>query len=228
MCLGKRINVAVAVGSDHLSAIRADDVAVVLDKTKHLDVHQARHIHRLLNDHRNQLLRAADNDDSVKRKALENGKRNVSGSGRHIDEHIVHLVPDHVRPELLYRTRDNGAAPDHGLCLIIHEQVKAHNLYTRLGLRGEHTEVAALNAPGLKTECLGNRGTRNIRVEYGSLITAPLHGNRQHRGDEGLSNASLSADNANNLFYVARLVLWLDKISLRALLRTSRAIMSTF
>ena len=42
-----------------------------------------------------------NDNDTVKREALEYGKRNVACSGRHIYEHIVNLVPYHVGPKLL-------------------------------------------------------------------------------------------------------------------------------
>ena len=115
VCLCERIDAALAVHGDLLSAIGADEIAHIFHEAEDRHVHQLCHIDRLFHDHGDQLLRAADDHDAVERQRLENGQRNVTRSGRHIDEHKVDVVPNDLAPELLDRACDDRAAPDDGL-----------------------------------------------------------------------------------------------------------------
>ena len=63
-----------------------------------------------------------------------------------------------------------------------------------------------------KTECLGDRRTCDVCIEDGCAVIAAVKCDRQHRCDEGFSNAALAADNAYDLFNAAQIVELLDKI----------------
>ena len=93
------------------AAVRALQIGVVLNEAQHRNVHHVGHLHSFGNDHRHQILGGGNNDHTVDGQALEYSQGHVAGSGRHIYEHIVHVFPDHIGPELLHRAGDDRAAP---------------------------------------------------------------------------------------------------------------------
>jgi hypothetical protein len=121
MSLRKLVYVALAVRLYDLTAIRANDIAVIFNESENLYIHKLCHINSLFNDHRNKLLRTANDDNPIKRKALENGERYIARSGRHINEHIVHLIPNDLAPELLNSSCDYGTSPYYGLGLVVNK-----------------------------------------------------------------------------------------------------------
>ena len=52
------------------------------------------------NDHGNQVLGGGDHDHPVHGEGLEDGEGHVAGAGGHVHEHIVHVAPDDLLPEL--------------------------------------------------------------------------------------------------------------------------------
>ena len=101
---------------DVFFAVRTFQIAHVLHYAQNGDIHLLCHINSLCHDHAYQLLRRGNDDNSVYRKRLENRQRHVAGSRRHIHKHIVHVLPQGFRPELLYSACDHRASPDHGIC----------------------------------------------------------------------------------------------------------------
>ena len=52
-------------------------------------------------------LGAGHNDDAIHWQRLKHVQRHVAGAGRHIHEHIIHIVPQGVAPELLHPAADD-------------------------------------------------------------------------------------------------------------------------
>ena len=77
---------ALAKDLDFLAAVGALNIAHVLDNAQNGDVHLLGHVDRLGDDHRDQILRARDDDDAVDRQRLEDGERDVACSRRHVDQ----------------------------------------------------------------------------------------------------------------------------------------------
>ena len=77
---------ALAKDLDLLAAVGALNIAHVLDNAQNGDVHLLGHVDRLGDDHRDQILRARDDDDAVDRQRLEDGERDVACSRRHVDQ----------------------------------------------------------------------------------------------------------------------------------------------
>ena len=46
---------------------------------------------------------------------------------RHINEHIVNIIPDNICPELLNSARNYRTAPDHRICFIFKQEVYRHD-----------------------------------------------------------------------------------------------------
>ena len=111
-----------------LAAVGALEIAHVLDYAEHGDVHELCHVDGLCNDHGNKLLGRGDDNDAVNGQRLENRQRNVACSGRHIDKHVVNIVPQHVAPELSNNAGDNGTAPNDGVGLVVENKVNGHDL----------------------------------------------------------------------------------------------------
>lgn len=204
------IDVALAEHLDRLAAVRALDVAVILDQAEHRHVHHLRHFDRLRDDHGDELLRRGDDDDAVERDGLEHRQRRVAGSGRQVDEHAVHLVPDHVAPELLDDAGDHRAAPDDRRGLVFEQEVDAHDLDAALRVDREKAVLAALRLL-VHAEALRDRRAGHVRVEDRGLEAAALHRDSQHGGDEALADAALAADDADDLFHLAHLIHWREK-----------------
>ena len=124
----------------------------------------------------------------------------ITGSGRHIHKHIVHIFPDHIGPELLDSTSDDGAAPHHGGCGIIQQQVDRHDLDTA-PTQGRIQAVFGCTLALGDTESGGCRRTGDIGIQDTDPLTLPGHGNGQHGGNGGLTDAALAGYNSDDLLY---------------------------
>ena len=113
-------------------------------------------------------------------------QRNVACSRRHIYQHYVHIRPDHIRPELLDRARDNRPAPHDRLRFIRQQKVDGHNLYPFLRL---HRKNRILRAPRFfgHAKHFGNRRACDIRVQNRCAKAFALKEHCQHGGHEGFS-----------------------------------------
>ena len=121
---------------------------------------------------------------------LEHGQGHVAGSGRHIHKQIV-AVPQNIRPELLDHAGNDGTAPDHGVGLILQQEVDGHDLDTGLGFRRDQGVFRA-HGPVMDAESLGDGGAGDIGVQNTDLIAPAAHGNSQLAGDHGLAYAALT------------------------------------
>lgn len=216
--------VTVAENLDFRTAIGANDVAHVFDEPEHGYGHHSRHIDGFFDDHRNELLRRSDNDNSVERDRLEHGKRNVSRPGRHIDEHKVHVAPDDVRPELFNHARDHRTAPDDGIGFVLDEQIKRHDFSAFRADGGQNSEFVTFGFC-LDPEHFGNRRTCNVRVENGGFIAEPFGNDRAESGYHRLAHAAFSGHDADHFFDAAKLVRLFDhRLFFRAFRVTARAV----
>ena len=182
MSLGDLIDVGFAEYRDLFAAVRAGEIAHILDEAENRHIHQSSHLDRLFHDHRDQILRTGHNDDPVYRQGLKNGQRDISGSRRHIDEHIVHITPDNIRPELGHGPGNHRAAPDDGIGLVLEQQVDRHDLDTGAGLNRQDPQLIA-DRTGLEAEHLGNGRAGDIGVQHGDVMPAAAHLDRQHAAD---------------------------------------------
>ena len=189
---------ALAEHADLLAAIGTEHVAHVLNQTKHGDLHHIRHVSCLLDDHGNQLLRAGNNDDTVKRDGLEHGQRNVARSGRAVDEQVVKVSPDGLRPELLDSARDDRASPDNGSGLVVQHQVDRHDLNACGGCGRQHAVSVALDGL-VQAKRLGDRRAGDIGIQDTDAIALALHQHGKHRGYKRFTNAALAADDTDDM-----------------------------
>ena len=181
------------------AAVRAAEVAVVLHQTQHRHLHHIGHAHGLADDHGNQLLRRGDDDHAVDGQGLKHRQRHIARSGRHIDEHIVHVLPDDVRPELLDRARDDRPAPQHGVAGVVQQQVDGHDLDA--GLADGRMQAAFLRPRTLlHAEGLRDGRAGDVRVQDRGPQAAALHLSSQHGRDRALADAALAGHDGNDLF----------------------------
>ena len=117
--LGNLFQMAVAEDFVLAAAVGAFKVTHVLHDTKDGNIHGSGHFHRLFHNHGNQFLGAGHDDDAVQLDGLHHRQRNITGSRRHIDEHIVNVVPDEVMPELLDHAADDGSTPNNRVGIVI-------------------------------------------------------------------------------------------------------------
>lgn len=137
---------------------RADQVAHVLHNAHNRDVHQFRHLAGFFYNHRNQVLRGGDNDDAVYRQRLKDGQRNIAGSRRHVDEHIVHSAPDNIAPELFDGAGDDRASPDDRVVGVLQQEVDRHDLGALGGQARINAQLGALRAAGDAEDLRDGRG----------------------------------------------------------------------
>ena len=213
-----------------VSAVRTLVVAHVFDYAEYGNVHLFRHLYGLFNYHSHKILRCGDDDDTVHRQGLKNGKRHIAGSRRHIDKHIVNVRPDNIRPELCDSACNDRTAPYDRLSLVLKNQVDRHYLHTRVGGNGDDILICA-HRVFPDAEGLGNRRACNVGVENGAVIAAALHLTRQKACHKRFADAALAGNNGDNLFYAGLLVKLLEK-ALRlaggAIFSAGGAVMCTF
>ena len=174
------------------SAVGTFYIRHILNYSEDRNIHEIRHIYCFFDNHRNKLLRSR----------LKDRQRNVTGSGRHIDVHIVYVIPYDIRPELLYGSRNHGTAPDDRSCLIFKEKIDRHHLYP--GFRFKRQECISRGKDfTLCAESLRYRRTRYIRIENRSSVIASACEDGQHRRYDRLSYAALTAHDTDDMLHRA-------------------------
>ena len=188
-----------------LAAVRAYQVAHILYDTDDRNIHQLCHLASLLDNHRNQILRRGHDDDAVHRNRLENSQRNIACARRHIDEHIVHLSPDYIAPELLNGSCNDRSSPDDRVVGVFQQQVNRHDLGALRGQARVDAQLGSLCASS-DPKHLRDRWTGDVRIQNGGRKSSALHHNCQRRGDHRLANAAFAADDTDDLFNLTQVV----------------------
>ena len=116
--------------------------------------------------------------------------------------HEVHIPPEHVRPELLDRTGDERAAPDHRVGVMLQQQIDGHELYAGLALRRENPLVTA---HGLFMNAEHTRMDGPVISASSTAVAYPrrLSNVAISPGDQALSHAAFAAYHANDMLDVA-------------------------
>ena len=160
--IGGGLGPALAEEGDLPAAVGTEEVAHILHQTNDGDVHHLRHLDRFFDHHAYQLLRRGHDDDAVQRDGLEDVQGYVAGAGRHIHKEIVY-VPDDVGPELGDYAADHRAAPDHGIGLVIQQEIDADELDAGLRFDREHPALIG-HGPAVDAEGLGDGGAGDVGV----------------------------------------------------------------
>ena len=195
---GYLIHMAFAKDLDLLAAVRAEDIAHILYDAQHGYLHHLGHVHSLGYDHAHQLLGAGDHNDAVYRQALEHGQRHVAGARGHIHEQEVHVLPDHVGPELLDCAGNDRAAPDHGIFLVFHQQVDAHHINAHPAL-DRPAALVVCHSTAVDAEQLGDGRAGDIGVQHAAVIAAASHCAGQQSAGHAFAHAALAGHNADHL-----------------------------
>ena len=195
---GNGLNVALAEDGVLLAAVRAGVVGHVLDDAEHGHVHHVGHVDGLVDDHADELLRGRDDDHARHGQGLEHRQRHIARSGRHVDEHIVHVVPLHVGPELGHGAGDDRAAPDDGVGLVRKQEVDGHDLDAGAGTVGIQ-EVLAAHGAAVDAESLRDRRAGDVGIEHSGLMAAALHLAGEQARHEALADAALAGHDRDDL-----------------------------
>ena len=99
--LGGASRAAVAEDLGAAAAVRADEVAHVLDDAEHRHVHLAEHVERLARVEQRDVLGRRHDHRAGERHTLRHGQLRVAGAGRQVDHEIVQLAPLDVAKHLL-------------------------------------------------------------------------------------------------------------------------------
>ena len=188
-----------------LAALVALEVGHVLHEAHHRHLQRLRQVHGLTNDHGHKLLGSRHGDDAIDGQRLEDRQEDVGSSRRHVDEHVVHIAPVHLLPELLDGAGDDRAAPGHGHVALGQHEVHGHDLDAAGGFRRVDavgvSGQAAIDAEGLRDGRAGDVGIQN-----GHLVAALVHLGGEQAGDEGLAHAALAGHDADHMLDVGALV----------------------
>jgi len=202
MLCGHLVHMAVAKHIDVLAAVRADDVAHVFYDAQHGHLHHLSHVHGLCHDHAYQLLRACHHNDAIHRQALEHGQGHITGARGHIHEQEIHVLPDHIGPELLDRTGNDRAAPHNGVFLVLHQQIDAHYINAHAALDGPAALVVR-HGTAMNAEQLGDGRAGDIGIQNATMVATAGHGTGQQSAGHALAHAALAGNNADDLFHTA-------------------------
>ena len=199
---GDLLETALAEDGVAPAAVRAFKVGHVLHDAQHGHVQavQAGHVQRLLHDHGDELLRRGDDDDAVHGQGLVDRERDVAGARRHVHEHEVHVLPDELGPEFLDHAGDDGAAPDHGVGVVLQQEVHGDDVDARPRTHGKQA-VLVPDGALLQPEEPGDGRAGEVGVQDGGMKPLRLHLAGQQAGDQGLAHAALAADHADDLFH---------------------------
>ena len=161
-------------------------------------MHHVGHVDGLIDDHADELLRGRDDDHARHGQGLEHRQRHVARSGRHVDEHIVHVVPLDVGPELGHGAGDDRATPDDGVGLVREQEVDGHDLDAGAGAVGIQ-EVLAAHGAAVDAEGLRDGRAGDVGIEHGRLMAAALHLAGEQTRHEALANAALAGHDCDDL-----------------------------
>ena len=188
---------------DLFSAVRTFHVAVVLHDSKDRNLHHISHVIGLLDDHADQILRRSNDHDTLNRQGLEYCQRNISGSWRHIYKEIIQFTPDHITPELFYHICKDRTSPNHRCLLIRKKKVYRHNLDSVCSWHRIDSVVTALCVT-LDAIHLRDGRACDIRIHNAHFISLGSHQVCQGACYKGFTDATLSANNSDHMFYVRK------------------------
>ncbi len=183
--------------------MRTLHVTHVFHQPQDRHVHHFGHANGLFHDHPHQFLGRGHHDDAVHRQRLKYCQGHISGSRRHVDEHIIHLSPGHILPELLQRAGDHRTSPDYRIVFLFHQQVHGHHLDAGGGLCRIQPLFISPQIVIIYPEHLRNAGACNIRIQDTHTVSLSLHGHRTDARYQGFTHAALTADHGDHFFYMA-------------------------
>ena len=183
-----------------LSAVRTFQITHVFNQSQNRNIHLLRHVDRFCHDHRNQLLRGSHNDNTCQRQGLKYSQRHIAGSRRHIDKHIINVLPECLAPELLNHAAHNRSTPNYRIRLMLQNQVRRKNLYPRRSRARQHQLIRCHTYHAVNAKCLRDRRSCNIGIENANAVVSRTHLTCHQGCHQGFSDAALAADYTNYFF----------------------------
>ena len=178
-------------------AMRAGEVAHVLDDAEHLDVDLGKHLEclaRVLQAH----VAGRGNDDCAgERHGLHQRDDHVAGARRQIDDEVIEFAPIHLLQELADDLVQHGSAHDQGL-------VAGRDVADGDGLDAVR-QIGFDAVAGADLGLLGrahherNIGAVDVGVDEADALSEPGEGNGQVDGDGGFADAALAGTDCDDL-----------------------------
>src|SRR5215831_10573418 len=107
-------------------AVRAHEVAHVLDHAGHVDLHLAEHLNRLTRVLERNIRRSRDHHGTGQRHSLHQRQCYVARSRRQVDDHVVEMAPFDKAQELTNDLVEHRSAPDDWLVARVEETHRDH------------------------------------------------------------------------------------------------------
>ncbi|TMF57863.1 MAG: iron-sulfur cluster assembly protein, partial [Chloroflexi bacterium] len=155
--LGERLGAAVAEDLGPFPAVRAEEVAHVLDQAEVWNLERVEHLDGPTDVGGRDILRGGYDDRPRHRDALGHGELHVAGSWRQVDDQVVELAPVDVEQELADGPGQHRPAPD-GRLVRFYEEAQ-----------GDHLDPIALDGNDLlvlrhRLLVLGPEQDRDVRA----------------------------------------------------------------
>lgn len=185
---------------DVLVAIRADEIAHVLDDTKDLDGKLVCKGNASADILDGDLLWGCHDDGTGEvRHGLADGKLLITGSWRGIDEKIIQCAPLDIGQELLDDADFHRSAEDDCLIRIVECEAHAHDLksFARTDWKNMGTILCGTENLSLATEHLGDVWSVDICIKDSNGMALSQKCVGKVYGDSALSNTTLSTHDQN-------------------------------
>ena len=175
-----------------MAAIGADVYGHVLDHAQHRYVDLAEHFHAFSGIEQRQVLGRGHDHRSCNRHFLRQRQLDVARTRRHVDDQVIEIIPRRLGDQLQQRTRNHGAAPDHGGIVIGQEGHRHH--FDAMGLdRHEPFLITNLRpSPFGNAEHHALAGAIDIRIQDAYARTLAGQCQRQVGGGGGFAHAALA------------------------------------
>src|SRR5579863_3511639 len=189
-----------AAGSEEFvahAAVGTFEVAHVLDDAEQRAMDLAEHTDGAQRVGERNVLRRADDHDTVEGDQLGEGELSVAGAGREVDNEEIEGAPQGILEELAYGTHHHRAAPDHG-SLVVEEEADRDELHAVFFDGIEILAAGRARTIDAGTEHHRNRGTVDVGVEQSDLVAEAGQRDGEICGDGRFADAALAAGNRDD------------------------------
>jgi hypothetical protein len=181
---------------DFVLTMRADEIAHVFRHSDQIYFHLAEHLDRFAGILQRNVGGCGNHHRSRQRYGLHQRKRNVSGTGRKIDHHVIQLSPFDQAEELAHYLVQHRAAPYDRLIARIEKSNRDDFQSESL----QRFDAILTNHPWLSAhaEHEWNVGTVDIGVEQADFVAHFCERDRQVHRQSGLADAALARPNSDD------------------------------
>ena len=133
LLFGLVLGTAMAENIGPLAAMRAQEIAHILDQPQNRHIHALEHGNAAPRINQSQILRRRHDHRPCERDCLRHCELRIARAGRHIDHQHIKLAPIHLAQHLLQGRHHHGAAPNHR-GIVFNQKADGHGFHP-IGLK---------------------------------------------------------------------------------------------